>query len=202
VNTLAPERHATSRKSPLWIVVGALLFAAAALWISARLTWSFAVFGTADVPLPRSTAGTQHAPALIPLAVFAVAGIAGALATNGWPRRVVGSLLVLAGLAAVWTGIDGLPGVFGAKPAGFPIGQILTGRGLAVLAGIGMVLAGVILVRAGARLRGLGGGYRTPAARAKDPDKELWQTLSDGADPTVGEDPHRADGDAGEPPRA
>jgi uncharacterized membrane protein (TIGR02234 family) len=84
------------------VVFALLVVASAALWGSSRLTW----FATVEQrPGGGSTVrvedGAQYAPALLALAVLALAGIAGVLATAGLPRRVVGVLLALAGVGAL-----------------------------------------------------------------------------------------------------
>jgi hypothetical protein len=95
----------------------------------------------------------------------------------------------VAGLAAVWAGTTGLSAVFAAHPIGYPRSQVLFGHGLAMLAGLLLVAASVLVVRNAARLPRMGGGYQTPSAakRRRDPDTELWQALSEGRDPTVHE---------------
>jgi hypothetical protein len=146
-----------------------LLASSVALWGSSKMEWA------AKVP------GADRAPALVPLALLALAGIAGVLATSGWARRVVGMLLALAGLAAGWTGLDG---AFG---QGQTTATALLARGLTVLAALAILGAGVMLVRSGHRMPKLGGSYQTPAAAKGDetPDKQLWRALSEGKDPTV-----------------
>ncbi|WP_341770900.1 Trp biosynthesis-associated membrane protein [Actinocrispum wychmicini] len=135
-----------------------LLVGSAALWGSSRLSWGGGV--------PTS---------LVPLALLALAGIAGVLATSGWARRVVGGVVVLAGVAAGWAGLDG------------GLGHGLWARVVALLAALALVVAGVVLVRSGHRMPRLGARYQTPAAaRANEtPEKELWRALSEGQDPTM-----------------
>ena len=184
-----PDR-ARAYVRPLWTVVVLLLVGAGALWLSSRLTWSWERQAT---PL-RGTevvthSGADTSSALIPLAVLAVAAIAAVLAIGGWPRRIVGVLVGLAGAASEWAGTTGLPAVFGAHPDGYPRSQIVFGHGIAVLAGLLLVAASVLVVRHAAVLPRMGGNYRTPGAakRRRDPDAELWQELSEGRDPTVPE---------------
>ncbi|SFB37071.1 trp region conserved hypothetical membrane protein [Amycolatopsis marina] len=174
-------------KRPLWIVVAALLLGAAALWGSSRLIW-FAEErdgGVRGIVLDTAT-GAQRAGALVPIAVLAVAGVAGMVATGGWPRRVLGVLLGLAGVAACWLAVDGLR--TSGYPDGAPVGEILAGRGLAAAGGILVVLGGLLGVRKAARMPRLGARYSAPQREpvARDPDTELWQALSDGEDPTSG----------------
>lgn len=153
----------------------ALLAAAAALWGTSRLTWATEVRtqpGTGN-PVTLSHTGADIAPMLVPLAVLAVAGVAGSVAVGGWARRLLGGVLALAGVGAAWLGI-----VEGQS----------WGRVLAVLAGALLLLAGLLLIRFGARMPRLGATYQTPdaARRSSDPDREMWDGLSEGEDPTTG----------------
>jgi uncharacterized membrane protein (TIGR02234 family) len=172
---------------PLWTVIGLLVLGAGALWLSSRLTWSWARDPT---PLRGTVVVTQNggdaATALVPLALVALAAVAAVLAIGGWGRRVIGVLIGIAGVAAVWTGGHDVAGVFAAHPAGYPASQVLAGHALAVLAGLLFVAAAVLVVRNASRLPRLGGSYQTPsvAKRRKDADTELWQALSEGRDPT------------------
>jgi hypothetical protein len=145
-------------RRPLWIVTVLLLVAAGLLWGASRLPWGVAV---------------PAAP--VPLALLALAAIAGVLATSGWARPVVGVLVALAGVAAGWTAFDG----------GFTHG--VGARALALVGALVLLGAGLVLVRSGHRMPKLGGSYRTPAAAKgnEPPDKELWRALSEGKDPTV-----------------
>jgi hypothetical protein len=147
-----------STRRPLWIVTVLLLAAAALLWGASRLPW-----------------GKDTPTAPVPLALLALAAIAGVLATSGWARPVVGVLVALAGVAAGWTAFDG---------------GLAHGVGARVLALVGALVllgAGALLVRSGHRMPKLGGSYQTPAAARgnETPDKELWRALSEGKDPTV-----------------
>lgn len=147
------EPAAKPSRRPLWMIVTALLLGALALWGASRLTW-FAEFrdgGVRGTVLYRET-GEQQATALVPLALLALAGVAGVIATGGWARRVLGVVLALAGVAAVWTGIDGVR--FGGYADGLPVSQMLIGRGLAALGEFSSPPAGWQPSRARARRRG------------------------------------------------
>ncbi|WP_216208274.1 Trp biosynthesis-associated membrane protein [Amycolatopsis aidingensis] len=167
-----------------------LLLGAAALWGASRLTW-FAEHRAAGVrgTVLHTETGAQAAGALVPLAVLALAGVAGMVATGGWPRRVLGGALVLAGLAACWVAVNGLrtdgypDGVPGAE-----IAEIYAGHGLAACGGLLVVVAGVLGLRGATRMPRMGAKYSAPAAKrsAVEHDYDLWDALSDGRDPTAG----------------
>ncbi|HEY0449548.1 Trp biosynthesis-associated membrane protein [Actinophytocola sp.] len=133
-----------------------LLAAAAALWGSSRVSWG------ADTP--------QYGTAL---AFVALAGFAGTVAVGGWGKRVVGGVVVLAGVLA------GVPSVT-ADGTGL-------GRWIALLGAVLLVVAGFLVIRSAPRLPTLGARYQSANARRRsgDPDKDLWDGLSHGEDPTV-----------------
>ena len=167
-------------RRPLWIIVVALPLAAAALWGSSRLAWATEVgrhAGTGAVTAVDRT-GAEVAP-LVPLALLALAGLAAVVALEGWPRRLAGLLLALAGLTAAGFGL------FAGGSVEFPP----WGRGLAVFAGLLLVLGGGLTVLASGTLPRLGAGYqvRGAARRSGDADGDLWRSLSDGEDPTTDE---------------
>lgn len=144
-------------KAPLWTVTVLLLGAAAALWGSTRIAW-----GTATTP----RFGTA-------LALVALAGFAGAVAVGGWAKRAVGALVVLVGLLAGWAALA--EGVHGA------------GGWIALLGAVLLVAAGALVIRFATRLPTLGARYRSVNARGAsgDSDKDMWDGLSRGEDPTV-----------------
>lgn len=171
-------------KRALWLIVASLLLGAAALWGSSELTW-FAEYrdvGVRGTVLHTETGG-QRSTVLVPLAVLALAGIAGVVATGGWARRVLGAVLVAAGAALVGIGITGTDL---AGDGAYPAMTILAGHGLAVLGGLLFVAAGVLTIRMARRMSKLGARYSSPGEKraARDPDTELWDSLSAGEDPT------------------
>ncbi|SDC28358.1 Trp biosynthesis-associated membrane protein [Actinokineospora iranica] len=163
---------------PLWIVVALLPAAAAALWGASRLAWGSAVRSrpgtdatvTVDVP------GAELAPALVPLALVALAAVAGVLALGGLPRRVLGAVVALTGMAPIWTGL-----FTHSDTAAFG------GRALALAGGALMVAAGILLLLRGHRMPRLGGKYKSPGAAKESArtEQDLWQALSEGEDPTA-----------------
>lgn len=146
-----------SQRAPLWIVALLLVGAAAALWGSTRLSW-----------------GTEATPQFAGgVALVALAGFAGAVAVGGWAKRFVGGIVALAGLLAGWAAVaEGGTG---------------TGRWIALLGAVLLVVAGIAVIRLAAWLPTLGAGYRAANARRAtgDRDKDMWDGLSHGEDPTV-----------------
>ncbi|WP_307849658.1 Trp biosynthesis-associated membrane protein [Qaidamihabitans albus] len=180
------DRAPAPSKRPLWIVTVALLLGAAALWGSARLTWTAeeveaGVRGT----VLRTETGAERSGALVPLAVLALAGVAGMVATGGWPRRLLGGVLVAAGLAACWVALSALR--FGGYPEAAPVGEIYAGHGLALLGGALVAGGGLLGLRRAGRMPRLGAKYSAPGTQRvrRDPDTEMWDALSDGEDPTT-----------------
>ncbi|WP_158888860.1 Trp biosynthesis-associated membrane protein [Amycolatopsis anabasis] len=165
----------------------ALLLGSAALWGASRMTWTAANrdAGVRGLVLETKT-GAEQASALVPLAILALAGVAGMVATGGWPRRVLGVLLALAGVAACWVAVDGLR--WSGYPDGAPSAEIVTAHILAAAGGILVILGGLAGTRGAGRMPRLGARYAAPGAKrvAPDPDTELWEALSDGEDPTAG----------------
>jgi uncharacterized membrane protein (TIGR02234 family) len=177
-----------SDRRPLWTVVGLLALASLLLWLSSLMTWSWTqrTDPLAGVVTTRLT-GSQAATALVPLALLALAMIAAVVATGGLLRRIAGGVVFLVGVGTVWVGFGNAAEVFAAHPAGYPTVTIVAGHGIAVLAGLAVTLAGVLLVRSGHRMPRLGARYQAPAQakRAADPDRDLWQALDSGSDPTA-----------------
>lgn len=181
---MASEPRDRARRA-VWIVAVLLLLGAAGLWGAAQLTWfaEYRDLGVRGTVLYTETGG-QRSVALVPLALLALAGIAGVVATGGWPRRLLGTLLVLAGLTAC---VLALLHIDLHGEGDYPVVTILTGHGLAVLGGLLVTAAGVLTVRAAADMPRLGARYTAHGGKraGKDPDAELWDALSDGEDPTA-----------------
>ena len=174
-------------KRVMWLVVVALLLGAAALWGSSELTWfaEYRDLGVRGTVLHTET-GAQRSTALVPLAVLALAGIAGVVATGGWARRLLGGVLLVAGGAMA---VIGVTGVRLSGGAGYPTWQILAGHALAVAGGLLLAVSGVLSIRMARRMPRLSARYSAPSGKktVRDPDTEMWDSLSAGDDPTAQE---------------
>jgi hypothetical protein len=137
-----------------------LLGAAAVLWGATRVGW-----------------GSDHqlGASLNAVALLALAGLVGMLAVGGWARRVLGAIVVLAGGFVGWQ----------ATAAAGPW-NLFSGRGLAVLGGVLLLAAGLLVVRHATRLPTMGAKYQLADAehRSGDPHRDMWDDLSQGEDPT------------------
>lgn len=188
-------------KRLLWIVVGALLLSAVALWASGRLTWIDVPRGlTRNGRLADDVTGAQLLTALTPLALFALAAVAATLATGGRLRRVFGLLVLAVGAWALYAvvetareGADRIdwsgwaPG-YGSGPA-VPASTWL-GPSVAVAGAVLLVGAGTLLVARGRLLPRMGAKYSAPEGGGRrrqnaQPRPDLWQALSQGDDPTT-----------------
>jgi hypothetical protein len=123
--------------------------------------------------------GASLAPALPALALVALAGAGGLLATRGVVRRLVGALLTAAALGCVALVVQALTA--GGIGAGWPVACLLG----ACLFGAG----GVLAVRDGAGWPVMGSRYargdtRPRRAQTTPADPELWDAIDRGDDPT------------------
>lgn len=160
----------------LGLVCAGLVASAAALWGASEAVWQRAgttVGGPAGQLV--DVTGAQARPSLGGVALLALAGIAGVVATGGPLRRVVGGLLALAGAAVAGAAVPSL----GSTPAPW----------LAVAGGVLLLAVGLVVLvrerrlpRLGARYAAgqVGGGRPAPT----DPDRAAWQDLDAGRDPT------------------
>jgi len=192
-----------------------LAASAGLLWAGSATVW-YRVTPAAAAPVELT--GAQVAPWLGGMALLALAGVAGVVATGGVPRRLVGVLLALAGVGVLVLGLRALlldPFATDAPASTLPqpssgvtvdelrhqptevtAAPLLAVAGAAVLAAVGVV----VLVRE-RRLPRLGARYAAPGERpvVGDPDRAAWKDLDEGRDPTV-DPPVGPSGDAGDEP--
>lgn len=186
----------------VWAVTVMLVVAAIALWIASLLVWTWEVKVTAGFGVPHELRGGQAEPALVGLAVAALAAVAAVLATSGWPRRAVGVLLLAGGAGALVLAWRGLvkPGVawisadqHWADDIGRWLVQARIGIGLAALAGVLLVVSGVLVLVVGHRMPRLGSRYQRVGTAGPEragsqrsvQERALWDELDAGRDPTT-----------------
>jgi uncharacterized membrane protein (TIGR02234 family) len=195
--TVGREAGSRTGRRALWLIVVLLLAAAAALWGSAKLDWvATPVEKAAGPAAPEVVTGGTAVPALVPLAVLSLAAIAAGIATGVRLRRVVGVLVVVMGVALAVLAARGASAAHAPEltntltQAGAKAGmatarlEVPVARALAAFAALADVAAGVLLVGRARVIPRMGAKYsRKPSP--PDADKELWDALSDGADPTA-----------------
>ena len=192
----------TPRGRQLGLLVLLALLGAALAAVASGLTWWSAAYQdplTGSVVL--TAAGATCVPALIPLALVALAGLGAALATRGLPRRLVGVVVLACGvtigvLAAM--SLTGPPAALAgsltrpADPVGGPVLHPV-GPWLAVIGGAALLAAGVLIALGVGARQALGSRYDAPAGKAAaarmaaeptDPG-DWWKALDAGGDPTA-----------------
>lgn len=178
----------------LLIVVGAGLTAGAA-----AMTWADAA-GVDDLrgTLDLATTGGRTAPALVPVALAALAALGALFAAKGRSRRLVAALVVLLGLVVGWLAVRGLLDEPALALFDTSSGVTLTdvrirplGPVLAAVGALAMIVAGSVVVAGRTRPRGLAaryerpGGPATPAPSSADPELAMWKELDAHRDPTL-----------------
>lgn len=193
----------------LGLVCAGLVASSAVLWGASQAVWYRVTAAVPDrAEQVVAFTGAQVRPSLGGVALVALAGVAGVVATAGPLRRGVGVLLALAGLAVGGVGVsgqlsspfasDGPAASLPTPPAGVPLDalrhqptDVTPAPLLAVLGGLLLVAVGVVVLVHERRLPGLGaryaagrvgGGGARPAPA--DPDRAAWQDLDAGRDPT------------------
>lgn len=182
----------------LLIILGAAMAGGASLQTWARATWKNDLQGQFDT----AATGGDAAPALIPLAVAALAALGAVLASRGWLRRAVGVLIALAGATVTWQGITGLVSAptDALTPTARPATEVGTatrefwGPATATLGGLLLIGAGVLVVLAPSAKRAMGSRYERgpvtagPGDSARDADLDavaMWKEQDADRDPTL-----------------
>jgi hypothetical protein len=161
----------TGRRA-LSVAVGLCVLGSALAWFAATRTWN-EILTHRVAPLPPATqtqTGGEVLPGLPALAVVGLAGAGAVLATRGLVRRLVGVLLMLAGLGLAGGGLVGL----GEADTAWPV--LCAAAGLLVMAG------GLYTVARGQYWPHMGTRYERSAPAART---EPWEALDRGEDPTL-----------------
>lgn len=187
-----------TQRARLLVPVVLLLLAAVLLWLASRATWLEVVaFNDQSGEVVRSLTGSDWQPALVPLALGAVAAIAAVALVRGIGARVIGAVIALLGLAAVLLVLSGVgdidtdrahsvvtssegqartdagPGAEGsaAVPEWSQITEISARAAGPAATGAGafaLLAAGVVVILRPARAVSRDDRYVTPAARRQD----------------------------------
>jgi uncharacterized membrane protein (TIGR02234 family) len=194
------------------IAQGLLLLAALALWVGSRSTW-VEVASADGLGQPKTTAlsGATWSEALVPLALLALAATVAVLAVRGWPLRLLAAFVALSSAAMAYLAIGqwAIPdvGVRAAELAQVPVAALVGvrrfywGATFTLLAAVATLVAAVLLIRAATRA-GAGAtaatttkyaapAVRRAAARTDETsdamsERQIWDALDEGHDPTGG----------------
>ena len=201
---VGPEARDVSRprRRELTVTVLIALLGGAIAWAAAGRPWATATVGEAPNTLKVAASGNDLSAGVTALGLTALAGGLALFATQRLARRLVGVLLIAAGIgAAVYAfgerGTSHASHVLADKAAakGFAAGSVSVHTAswwiLAVLGGVLVALAGVCALVRGATWPGMSSRYenaasKQAAARAADTgsSKDLWDALDRGEDPT------------------
>lgn len=98
-----------TQRARLMVPVLLLFVSALLLWIASRVTWlDVATFNHQSGEIARSLLGTDWQPALMPVALGAVAAVAAVALVRGVGARAVGGVIALLGVAAGGLMLSGL----------------------------------------------------------------------------------------------
>ena len=189
------RRRPRAARTALTAAVGLLAAAAVALWIASLLVWNWEVDLSKGTAVVSERRGAQAEPALVGLAVAALAAVAAVLATGGWLRRAVGALVLVGGLGTLVVAVGGLaePRLRRMSDTGFDryadqvdgwFVQATVAVGLTALAGVLLVVAGVIVLATGHRMPRMGARYQRTPEQARRAESAVWDELDAGRDPT------------------
>jgi uncharacterized membrane protein (TIGR02234 family) len=177
-----------------------LVLAAAALWVSSRMTWvEVTSFDGLGQPKTASLSGGSWSTALVPLALLLLAAAVAALAVRGWPLRLLAALVAVtsAGMAylaiSLWVIRD--VAARAADLAESPVADLIgtqrhyAGAVITVVAAVVTLGAAVLLMRSATNAGARRYQRRSPPVRAAEPDsamseRTIWDALDEGLDPT------------------
>lgn len=188
----APRREVTVAVAVSALGAGLALLASPQVWVQAQ-----AVAGTGVGRVLLSASGTELAPAVSGLGLVGLAGSVAVIAVGGWARLATGVLLAGAGAGIVASCVTVTADLTGALsgqsklPAGatLALGSASASAWpwLALLGGVLLGMAGLLVTARGRRWPGMSRRYEAPGAPTpavgSDP-RTAWEALDRGEDPT------------------
>ncbi|MCH1447857.1 MAG: Trp biosynthesis-associated membrane protein, partial [Candidatus Nanopelagicales bacterium] len=125
--------------------------------------------------------------------IIGFAGLAGVVGSRGWLRRVVGVVVAIAGIVLCVSAMRFLSSMAVGLP--IPVGVGASGDQnvvtvstvwpvVAIVAGVLLLIGGLLTTAVGHRWPTLGAGYERKSAQPRD----AWEALDAGLDPTVDEE--------------
>jgi uncharacterized membrane protein (TIGR02234 family) len=183
----------TGRRELLVAVALCLLGSALVLLAMSRPWLTFRLGAVA--PLPSRTldlSGARLAPGARVLGFVGLAGVAALPAARGLGRTAVGVLLAAAGVGLALDLVRALSDPAAAVGRGEPLHDVHLSAGLqlggwpyvALLGGVLITAAGLLVVVRGRRWEALSPRYDAPTAKPPPGESSLWDALDRGEDPT------------------
>ena len=199
-----PARSATREYLIILVVIAA---ASAIAWWATSATWAIseqAMLGDAtgqytQAVTQRSLGAAALAPVAAAMPIVGFAGLAGVIGSRRWVRRIIGAIVVIAGVALVWAGasttltlqVGNTNQSSGVIVSVTPIYPILT-----ALAGLALAMGGLLVVVRGSQWPTLGANYE----RSSDRPTDAWRAMDEGLDPTDDSAGRGAEGTTGDRP--
>ncbi|MET9326699.1 TIGR02234 family membrane protein [Tsukamurella sp. NPDC003166] len=210
----------TSKRN-LALVALLLAGAACAAWGSGRMSWMGVTLADGlSAARSMEVAGHTWAPALSALWLVFLAAIAAGLALKTWARALVALIVAAAAIGTAYPALTVLTQepdigylekilradtVMGNKDYVSAVARATAGPSVALVAAVLAVVAAALLVR-GLRAGGMGSQYVSPAARraqleqrvfddaadGETSERDLWDALDGGEDPTTTSDAEAA----------
>jgi hypothetical protein len=185
------DRTRTTRQYVLVLV--ALAAGSMLAWWATSATWAItemSVLGDADGAMSLAvTTSALSASSIAPVAaampIVGFAGLAGVIGSKGVVRRIIGALLVVAGVVLAWAG--------GQAAMSLQVGDTIGREGaeivevasrfpwLAALSGVVLIVGSVAVMARGQRWPSLGSKYERSPRQPRD----AWESLDRGIDPTA-----------------
>lgn len=175
-----------------YAVVLAMIVAGSALaWWAASGAWAVVeqsllgeTQGSLAQAVSQQTLGASAlAPAAAAMPIVGFAGVAGIIGSRGIVRRLVGILVVFAGVVLVWSGVQAAVSLRVGDVVS--TGQIVSVGSVfpitAALAGLMLAAGGTAVVVRGHRWPYLGANYE----RSSDRPRDAWEAMDQGVDPTA-----------------
>jgi len=206
VSTAAPTvdpadaaRRAGRRELTITVLIA--LLGGVIAWAAAGRPWITATIGAAPNTFKATASGGDLSGALTALALTGLAGALALLATRRVARRLVGVLLIAAGVGLFGYAVDergssDASRILAAKAAakGFASGAVDVHTAswwlAAAFGGVLVILAGLAAVGRSASWPGMSSRYESAAAKAavavdSGSSRDLWDALDRGEDPTA-----------------
>lgn len=183
-----PSRSATRQYVVvlMTIVAGSALawWAVSGAWIVVEESLLGDAQGSLAQAVSQQTLGASAlAPAAAAMPIVGFAGVAGIIGSRGIIRRLVGLLVVLAGLVLAWSGAQ--------AALSLQVGEVVSDGEIvsvglafpiaAAVAGLALIAGGAAVVLRGHLWPHLGANYERSTNRPRD----AWEAMDHGVDPTA-----------------